>query len=113
MNPEPRRPDSGSQLSSAVSPDPTDLLELRELAEFLASLELVESSMDLFAVDGFSAAILSGPRTLMPSEWIRWIWDRGRGEVAPEFENREQAQRILGLMMRQGARRSSAPGSRA
>ncbi len=74
--------------------------ELHELAGFLASPGLVETSMDLFAVDGFLAAILSGPRTLMPSEWIQWIWDREHGEVAPEFENREQAQRILGLMMR-------------
>jgi uncharacterized protein len=98
--------------SLAENPSPLDTMtlqrldqdlddeELQELGRFLASPGLVETSMDLYQVDGFFAAILSGPRTLMPSEWARWIWDSKHGEVAPEFEDLAEAQRILGLLMR-------------
>jgi uncharacterized protein len=36
----------------------------------------------------------------MPSEWMRWVWDVEKGEDAPEFKNQEQAQHVIGLMMR-------------
>lgn len=74
--------------------------ELRELESFLASPALAETSMDLLALEGYCAAILSGPRTFMPSEWVPWIWDSERRERSPEFQNLEQAQRVLGLLMR-------------
>ena len=51
-------------------------------------------------LDGFLTAIVCGPKTIMPSEWMRWVWDMERGEDSPEFEDQAQAQRILGLLMR-------------
>ncbi len=74
--------------------------ELFELSQFLASPGLVDTAMDLYGVDGFFASLFVGPRTLAPSQWIRWIWDSERGEAEPEFESLADAQRILGLLMR-------------
>ena len=74
--------------------------ELMELDRFLGSPGLVESSLDVFGLEGFLTAVLAGPRLVKPSEWTPWIWDVDGGEVSPDFENVEQAQRILGLVMR-------------
>jgi uncharacterized protein len=40
--------------------------------------------MDFFTFDGFICAVLSGPNNIMPSEWLRWVWDQERGEQSPE-----------------------------
>jgi uncharacterized protein len=31
--------------------------------------------MDVSTLDGFLCAVLSGPNVIMPSEWMRWVWD--------------------------------------
>ena len=74
--------------------------EIRELDEFLLEAEGIEEAMDLSSLDGFLTAILCGPKTILPSEWLRWVWDMERGEDAPVFKDQAQAQRILGLLMR-------------
>jgi len=71
--------------------------EIEELDRFLQG---IEESMDVSTLDGFFTAIVCGPKTIMPSEWMRWVWDMECGEDAPEFESQDQAQRILGLLMR-------------
>lgn len=77
-----------------------DDAELHELESFLDSPGLADTAMDLYGIDGYFAAILSGPRTLMPSEWMPSIWGPNGGDASPEFENLEHANRILGLLMR-------------
>lgn len=74
--------------------------EIEELDQFLLNAEGIEESMDISTLDGFLTAIVCGPKTIMPSEWMRWIWDMEGGEDAPEFTDQAQAQRILELMMR-------------
>lgn len=74
--------------------------EIRELDQFLLDAEGLEESMDISTLDGFLTAIVCGPTTIMPSEWMRWVWDMERGEGAPEFKDQAKAQRILGLLMR-------------
>src|ERR1022692_4112712 len=74
--------------------------EVKELDQFLLDAEGIEDSMDISTLDGFLAAIACGPKTIMPSEWLRWVWDIEGGEDAPEFKDQAQAQRILGLLMR-------------
>ena len=74
--------------------------EIKELDQFLLDAEGIEESMDTSTLDGFLTAIVCGPKTIMPSEWIRWVWDMESGEEAPEFKDQAQAQRILGLLMR-------------
>ena len=74
--------------------------ELIELDHFLASPGLVESSLDVFGLEGFLTAVLTTPRLVKPSEWTPWIWDVDAGEISPGFENTEQEKRILALVMR-------------
>ena len=74
--------------------------EIEELDQFLLNAEGIEESMDISTLDGFLTAIVCGPKTIMPSEWMRWVWDMEDGEDAPEFTDQAQAQRILELMMR-------------
>lgn len=56
--------------------------------------------LDQFLLDGFLTAIVCGPKTIMPSEWMRCVWDMERGEDAPESKDQAQAQRILGFLVR-------------
>jgi yecA family protein len=35
----------------------------------------------------------------MPSEWLRWVWDKEQGEQPPEFRSEKQAKRILSLLI--------------
>ena len=56
--------------------------------------------MDISTLDGFLTAVVCGPSIIMPSEWMRWVWDMERGEDAPEFKDLSQAQRILGFLVR-------------
>jgi yecA family protein len=83
-----------------LSPSPLTDEEIKELDEFLLEAEGVEESMDISTLDGFFTAIVCGPKTIMPSEWMRWVWDMQSGKDAPEFKEQAQAQRILGFLMR-------------
>jgi uncharacterized protein len=74
--------------------------EIKEIDQFLLDAEGIEESMDISTLDGFLTAIVCGPKTIMPSEWMRWVWDMERGENAPEFKDLSQAQRILGFLVR-------------
>lgn len=83
-----------------LSRDPLTEAEFEELDQFLLNVEGLDASMDIAMLDGFFAAILSGPKTILPSEWMRWVWDTEKGEQTPVYESLDQAQRIMGLMMR-------------
>ena len=74
--------------------------EIDKLDAFLLSDGGLERAMDVSTLDGFLCAVLSGPNVIMPSEWMRWVWDMEEGEQAPEFASEKQAQRILDLLMR-------------
>jgi len=73
--------------------------ELDELENLLLETDLDEA-MGIAMLDGYFAALLSGPTTIMPREWMRWVWDVEKGEDSPEFANARQAQRVMDLMMR-------------
>ena len=53
-------------------------LELDEGAEDTA-FEAAPRELGEEAFDGFICAVLSGPKTIMPSEWLRWVWDQEQG----------------------------------
>lgn len=74
--------------------------EIKEIDQFLLDAEGIEESMGISTLDGFLTAIVCGPKTIMPGEWMRWVWDMERGEDAPEFKDLSQAQRILGFLVR-------------
>jgi uncharacterized protein len=49
--------------------------EIKELDQLLLDAEGIDESMDISTLDGFLTAIVCGPKTIMPSEWMRWVWD--------------------------------------
>lgn len=75
-------------------------LEIEELDDFLAGEVREETSMDVSSLEGFLVAVVMGPRLVLPSEWLPWIWDMQEGESEAEFANKEQANRIISLIMR-------------
>lgn len=74
-------------------------VDLLELEDFLCSSACSFASMDIAALDGFLTAVVIGPRLVVPSEWMRWIWDSDDGEAEVDFDNAEQASRIMSIVM--------------
>jgi uncharacterized protein len=80
--------------------EPLSDAELDELEGFLASDAVPQDCMDLEMLDGFLAAIVSGPEAIQPSEWLPQVWSDGGRTATPAYANNDQAQRIMGLMLR-------------
>jgi len=74
--------------------------ELDELDDFLADQSNEDLSMDVSMLQGFLTSIAIGPRMVLPSEWLPWVWDIEEGEAEAQFADKEQADRILSLIMR-------------
>ena len=72
--------------------------ELDGLAEFLQSCKSGKA-MNVEQLDGFFAALIAGPETVMPSEYYPEVFS---GEMADacQFGSLDEANEILGLMMR-------------
>lgn len=50
---------------------------LKQLEQELLTLD--EGAMLLEVLDGFIAGLLVCPELIMPSEWLRWVWDSEEG----------------------------------
>ena len=77
--------------------EPLTDAELDHLGDFLGSCKSGKA-MNVEELDGFFAALIAGPETVMPSEYNRELF----GGVTPEFSNLEETKEILGLLMRTG-----------
>lgn len=90
--------------------EPLTDAEYNELEAFLGSNTVPQDCMDLEMLDGFLTAIVSGPEMIQPSEWLPVAWSDSQRSVSPVFQDNDQAQRILSLMLRlqQGIRRTLA-----
>ena len=55
-----------------------------------------EGVLDISELDGLFTAIVSGPATIMPSQWLPAVW----GDFEPMWEDEKEVQEILSLMMR-------------
>jgi uncharacterized protein len=73
--------------------------ELEELDQFMMSEAVSDDAMVLDTLDGYLTAIVIGPATILPSQWLPGIWGESEDD-APAYESLEQAQRILELVMR-------------
>src|SRR5262249_40406788 len=83
----------------AIESGPLTSREINELDVFLQAEDGLENPMDFSTFDGFICAVLSAPHTIMPSEWLRWVWDQEQGERLPGFSSEKQAKRILSLLI--------------
>jgi uncharacterized protein len=78
--------------------DPLTDAELDRLGDFLKSCK-GGRAMNVEALDGFFAALIAGPEIVMPSEYYREVFG-GEMSDACEFTSLDEANEILGLMMR-------------
>lgn len=72
--------------------------DLKQLEEFLLSDKTPDECMDISSLDGFLTAIVIGPDTLMPSQWLPQIW----GETPEDemiWDSMEETNQIMGLIM--------------
>ena len=73
---------------------PTDE-EFDDLEAFLDSCQ-PEPGLPIDAIDGMLAAIICGPDSIMPSEWMPAVWRN----TLPEYESKAQAQKIMDTLMK-------------
>lgn len=91
------QPDAGTHHMNAP-PRITDA-DLQRLGDFLNSDVVPESAMDVSRLEGFLTALAIGPRMVMPSAWMPWVWDFEHGRQEVEFADLAQAQEVMGLIM--------------
>jgi len=85
-------------MTTFTQPDPLTDAELDRLGDFLKTCK-GGKAMDLEELDGFFSALIAGPEPVMPSEYNREVFGGEIGEIS-EFTSIEEANEILGLMMR-------------
>ncbi len=69
--------------------------DLDSLEHFLAEVAR-DDSMLIDELHGFLAAVICSPQMLVPSQWTPHVW----GGEEPDFETLEQAQDVMGMIMR-------------
>lgn len=77
---------------------PLDDYEFEELDSFILTLENEHAVHSVSELDGLVTAIVSGPETIMPSEWLPLVF--GDAGDAPMAESAEEFERIVKLVMR-------------
>ena len=78
--------------------EPLTNVELDRLGDFLESCK-GGKAMNVEALDGFFAALIAGPEIVMPSEYYPEVFGGDLSDVC-EFGSLDEANEILGLMMR-------------
>ena len=81
-----------------TKPEPLNDAELDRLGNFFKSCK-GGKAMNLEELDGFFAALIAGPETVMPSECHPEVFGGEMSDTC-EFSSLEEANEILGLMMR-------------
>ena len=85
-------------MTTLTQPDPLTDAELDRLGDLLKSCKGGQA-MNVEQLDGFFAALIAGPETVMPSEYYPEVFG-GEMSDACEFASLDEANEILGLMMR-------------
>ena len=81
-----------------TEPEPLNDAELDRLEDFLKSCK-GGKAMNIEQLDGFFAALIAGPETVMPSEYSPEVFGGEMSDVC-EFSSPEEADEIFGLMIR-------------
>src|ERR1019366_8961250 len=85
-------------MKTFAEPEPLTDAELDRLGDFLKSCK-GGRAMNVEVLDGFFAALIAGPEIVMPSEYNREVFGGEMSETC-EFRSLDEANEILGLMMR-------------
>lgn len=78
---------------------PLSSKEFDELDRFLMSERCPDDCMTMDALHGFLTAVVIGPRAIMMSEWLPYVWGDDP-DAAPKFKNEGEANRIMQLLAR-------------
>jgi uncharacterized protein len=76
--------------------DRLDRFLLDRIDEETDTTDRDEGVLDISELDGLLTALVSGPVTVMPSQWLPAVW----GDFEPVWENEKEFQEIFSLMMR-------------
>lgn len=90
---------SKSKFSPGDLATPLSEKEFDELDEFLISGLTSDETLTVESLDGYLTAMVIGPNAVPPSYWLPGVWGSSE-EDAPAFETIDQAQHILGLILR-------------
>jgi uncharacterized protein len=85
-------------MKTFTQPEPLTDAELDRLGDFLKSCK-DGKAMNVEALDGFFAALIAGPETVMPSEYYREVFGGEMSDTC-EFASLDEANETLGLLMR-------------
>ena len=85
-------------MTTLPQPKPLNDAEFERLDRFLENCK-GGIAMNVEEVDGFFAALIAGPELVMPSEYLPEVFG-GEMDEACEFNDVEEANEILGLLMR-------------
>jgi uncharacterized protein len=85
-------------LAAIPQNEPLTDAELERLGQFLKNCKSGKA-MNLEELDGFFTALIAGPEIVTPSEYMSDVFGRDTSQGG-EFETIEEAQEILGLLMR-------------
>lgn len=88
-----------NELSTPLSDEEYDRLDqflLNRVDEDMATTDMDEGVLDVSELDGFLTAVVSGPVSIMPSQWLPAVW----GNFEPTWKNEEEFKKIFTLMMR-------------
>jgi uncharacterized protein len=87
--------------------DPAKAIRLTDIEEnwlqgFLISCQVPETTMTFEELDGMLTALVIGPVTVLPSQYLPEIWgaDGTDDKDAPEWDSTEQAQYFMSLLTR-------------
>jgi uncharacterized protein len=84
--------------SKAAGLQPLSEAELEQLGGFLSAIQN-EEALTLEGMDGLFCALIAGPDSVLPSEYLPLVWG-GELPDANAFASLEDANATLGLMMR-------------
>lgn len=73
--------------------------DLHRLDDFLNSDAAPETAMDVSTLEGFLTALVIGPRVVLPSAWLPWVWDFDQGREEVVYSGMAQASEVMDLVM--------------
>ena len=68
--------------------------------EFLDSSQTPDTTMSLEELDGFFCALVAGPETVLPSEYMPHIWGGDEPAEGPDYDSEAQLRFVLDLLTR-------------
>lgn len=88
-----------NDLSTPLTDEECDLLDrflLERIDEEADTLDKDEGVLDISELDGLFTALVSGPISTVPSQWLPAVW----GNFAPVWGSEKEFQKIFSLMIR-------------